>query len=76
LQSKTSQFEAQAYSNYNMVNGAIGKVAEDLKNLNHNAPAGARVPGTEWFSQVELGVFITFVTLANGCNSLKRIRFR
>ncbi|KAH9574064.1 hypothetical protein CY35_01G035700 [Sphagnum magellanicum] len=32
-------------------------------------------PGTEWFSQVELGVFVTFIALSNGCNALKRIRF-
>jgi hypothetical protein len=37
---------------------------------------GPCLPGKEWFSQVELGVFITFVTLANGCNAFKRIRFR
>jgi hypothetical protein len=33
-------------------------------------------PGTEWFSQVELGVFVTFIALSNGGNALKRIRFR
>lgn len=37
---------------------------------------GPCLPGKEWFSQVELGVFITFVTLSNGCNAFKRIRFR
>ena len=59
-----------------MANGAAVKVPEELRNFNRVVPPGAGVPGTEWFSQVELGVFITFVTLSNGCNALKRIRFR
>lgn len=59
-----------------MANGTAVKVPEELRNLNRLVPPGAGVPGTEWFSQVELGVFITFVTLSNGCNALKRIRFR
>jgi len=59
-----------------MANGTAVKVPEELRNLNRLVPQGAGVPGTEWFSQVELGVFITFVTLSNGCNALKRIRFR
>lgn len=59
-----------------MANGTAVKVPEELRNFNRLVPPGAGVPGTEWFSQVELGVFITFVTLSNGCNALKRIRFR
>ena len=30
----------------------------------------------EWVAQVELGVLITFVSLPQGGNDLKRIRFR
>ena len=59
-----------------MANGAAVKGTEELRNFNRILPPGAGVPGTEWFSQVELGVFITFVSLSNGCNALKRIRFR
>lgn len=64
-----------SYASYHMANGAAVKVPEELRSFNRVVPPGAGVPGTEWFSQVELGVFITFVTLSNGCNALKRIRF-
>ncbi|KAG0625658.1 hypothetical protein M758_2G071600 [Ceratodon purpureus] len=77
MQNKPSppQNESPSYSSYHMANGAAVKVPEELRNFNRVVPPGAGVPGTEWFSQVELGVFITFVTLSNGCNALKRIRF-
>jgi hypothetical protein len=59
-----------------VVYGASVRMAEETRALNGAAPTGQCLPGTEWFSQVELGVFITFISLSNGCNTLKRIRFR
>ncbi|CAK9218361.1 unnamed protein product [Sphagnum jensenii] len=52
--------------------------AEQYSKVSHSNMGhmgGPCLPGKEWFSQVELGVFITFVTLSNGCNAFKRIRF-
>ncbi|KAH8971628.1 hypothetical protein BDL97_02G153300 [Sphagnum fallax] len=52
--------------------------AEQYSKVSHSnmgRMGGPCLPGKEWFSQVELGVFITFVTLSNGCNAFKRIRF-
>ncbi|XP_024400228.1 uncharacterized protein [Physcomitrium patens] len=60
---------------FRIVNGTAEKIPEEPRISNRLVPTGPGVPGTEWFSQVELGVFITFVTLSNGCNALKRIRF-
>ncbi|KAH8963926.1 hypothetical protein BDL97_04G036700 [Sphagnum fallax] len=58
-----------------VVYGASVRMAEETRASNGAAPTGQCLPGTEWFSQVELGVFITFISLSNGCNTLKRIRF-
>ncbi|XP_024393729.1 uncharacterized protein [Physcomitrium patens] len=76
INSKTpTPIESPVVASYHMSNGTALKIPEEPQNLNRLMPAEPGVPGTEWFSQVELGVFITFVTLPNGCNALKRIRF-
>lgn len=78
LQSRdSSQTGSPTCSSYHMARGSAVRVAEEpqVSNRNMNGTPTC-LPGTEWFSQVELGVFITFVTLPNGCNALKRIRFR
>lgn len=77
LQRKSSaHYWDQGKHSNQVVYGASVRMAEETRALNGAAPTGQCLPGTEWFSQVELGVFITFISLSNGCNTLKRIRFR
>jgi hypothetical protein len=85
LQSKKNwtQYRSQEKRGSEQVgrNGVAARVAgaEQYSKVSHSNMGhmgGPCLPGKEWFSQVELGVFITFVTLSNGCNAFKRIRFR
>ncbi|KAH9572493.1 hypothetical protein CY35_02G153800 [Sphagnum magellanicum] len=73
--SQEKRSSEQVGRNWVAVRAAGAEQYSKVSHSNMGHVGGPCLPGKEWFSQVELGVFITFVTLSNGCNAFKRIRF-
>lgn len=74
--SSTPRFVMQGFSSGGVTpNSASGRIEEEARAAMEEEEDGGG-EGKEWVAQVEPGVLITFLSVPDGGNDLKRIRFR